>query len=107
MQKGYSKKTVCLGNPRPLFKTAQINATNRLKALNEQFLTDHKSIQTLQKELAKRDEKLLGEIQKLSQETHPNFSELNETMNQGFQEVLSQFDAKNQKTRKNQENKSC
>ena len=48
-----------------LLKTNDITQENMLEAvkrINEVIFTDHKSIQTLQHELAERDEKLLNEI---------------------------------------------
>ena len=54
-----------------LLKTDDITQANMLdavKRINEVIMTDHKSIQTLQHELAERDEKLLTEISGVKKE---------------------------------------
>ncbi len=68
-----------------LLKTEDINQSNVVEAvrlLNQVILNDHKSIQTLQQELAQRDEKLLeavheikDEQQKMRQQQHKMWQE--------------------------------
>ena len=63
-----------------------------VKRLNDVAIADHQTMQTLQQELAERDEKLLQKIDEGFQETNQHLESLETTVSDGFQEMSGQFD---------------
>ena len=91
-----------------LFHTENIDETNvveALKELNQAFIDDHKTIQTLQKELAERDERLLKKIDSGFNETNMRLENLEgrvesleEKVDAGFKNLSSEMQQTREET---------
>ncbi len=86
-----------------LLKTKDItqrNVVDAVRRINDVILTDHKSIQTLQSELAERDERLLKEIKSLEDKVDAGFGKTNQqlaSMGQEIQGTNRRLDAMDQR----------